>query len=146
MAQRDASQSPRKGREMHSAIWSWIVTVLGKSALLGLPTLITLVLWRRRGIQSRALNQVGWGNLLGYTAWLLAVVVLMPLSEIPRYHWIAGSSIPANLFFIIPFLLAIGSFITCLLCATAEKGERRYPLLANGLMLILWSWLVVPPN
>ena len=131
---------------MRSGNWFWICKILLKSVLVGTPTLIALLFWKRSGVRSESLYRLGWANLAGYLTWLLAVVVVTPLSETQHFRWIGGSIIPMNLFFAIPFLAAIGSFGLCLSCIAAETGERRYPLLVNGLMLILWSSLVVPPN
>jgi hypothetical protein len=146
------STHSRGGAKVHSDSWHWFLKALVKFVLFGVPAVAALVFWKRRGVQSRVLYRISMINSVGYLVWLPACigVVFLGSSLVYRdffiYRWIDDLSIPQDLYIFLPFLLFVGSLFMCLLCRMAEKGERGFVVLVNGLMLILWASNLVAPN
>jgi hypothetical protein len=119
---------------------------LAKFGLLGLSAIVTLLIWKRRHVESKNLYQASWANPVGYLLWLAAVTIMVVLNKSSAFGWMVSGSLPASLFFFLPFLFMFGSLCLCLLCFGAKREERRFPLMSNALMLILWASSVTAPN
>ncbi len=105
--------------------------LLAKVILLSTPAVVTLVLWGRRGIGSKANYVVSWVNSAASLLWIVAVI--------------SKTLSIAILFVFCPFVLGIVS--ACMLVWPGVTGEeRRYQMLANGLMLTFWAFTIVAPN
>lgn len=137
---------------MHSDSWFWFLKALVKFALFGVPAVTALVFWRRRGVESRILHRISLINSVSYLVWLPACIGVVFLGSSPiyrdsfAYRWMDQLSIPQDLYLFLPFFLFVDSFFMCLLCRIAEKGERGFVVLVNGLTLFLWASNLVAPN
>ena len=124
----------------------WFLRGCERFALLGVPTIIVLLLWRRKGVERRTLYQASWANPFAYLLWLAAMILVAILFHRPRFLWISSTLVPASLAFAYPLLLSFGSLILCVLCVRAKQKEQPFIILSNLLMLILWVSSVVAPN
>jgi len=132
---------------MDSERYGWCIGALVKFALLGAPAAVTLWFWRRRGPDSQTLYYFSWANISAYLLWCAAISFMSILGGTQAYRdWINYSGITATFAFLIPLLSSFGSFVLCLLFVMVKQGERKYVLLSNVLMLILWIVSVVAPN
>jgi len=131
---------------MYTGVWSPLLWILAKSAVFGISAGGILWRWKRRGIRSRNLYSASRANLAFYSLWLTVVIVMFVMQESSALRSMINSSLPASLFVGCTFFAVIGSLLMCISCLGAEKGERRFVVLANGLMLILWASNVVAPN
>jgi hypothetical protein len=125
---------------------SWLMGKLIMFLILGLPALGLLLYWKRLGVYSRVLYGAGCAVSLSYVLWLSSVWVMNILDERPSFAWIGGSSIPAYIFFVLPFLAAITSFALILMSFAGQKHEKALMAVISILMLILWGSTVVAPN
>ena len=110
------------------------------------PAVVILLYWHRRGVRSKRLYTLSWVETGSYIIWLLIVMAATRLAAYPSFHWIYGSSVPANLFVLWPFLSALAAFALCLCAVIAKKDERGFVATSNVLMVILWASSAVTPN
>jgi hypothetical protein len=131
---------------MTGEISPYVVQRFLNSLIFGIPAVLALYWWQRRGIQSKLLYSLSRANAIAYGVWLLFVWVTTLVGQSPAYRSMIPVILTASLFVILPSLLAGGSFFLLCLTMSAEKLEK--PLLAVncGLMLILWGSSVVAPN
>ena len=135
------------GNCMNSELWQWCLRAFEKFALLGVPAILILLFWKRRGVvASMTLYRASWVNPIGYLLWLAAVIVVSNLSHFPAFSWLAFSILPACLYFFCPFLLSVASLILCLLGVRSKREEQAFVAVPNLLMLLLWISSVVAPN
>jgi len=105
--------------------------LFAKVLLLSIPAVVILVLWGRRGAGGKANYFVSWVNVVVSLLWVFAAITNAMSIEV--------------LFVFCPSVLGIVS--ACMLIWPGTTGkERRYQILANGLMLIFWAFTIVAPN
>ena len=126
--------------------WHWFQNTLLKSAVLAGPAIATLALWMKRGVNSRTFYRTSWANPIAHLLWLALVTILGLMSESQIYRAWIPTTLPANVFFALPFLLALCSFVLCAAAIFLKAGERGFAACTNGLMSILWLSVVVAPN
>ena len=126
--------------------WAWFAKTLVKSGCLGLPALIGLLVWRRRGIQSTTFYLVTWASPILHLLWLVAIAVMLFLDGSSKYRsLIWQGSLIANMVFF-PFVLALFSLTTGVISIGARTGDRRFAVFVSALMTVLWLSVVVAPN
>jgi hypothetical protein len=127
-----------RGRKLSVELWG--------SAVFGGPAVASLFAWSRAGIASRTFHRVTWANPIGHLVWLAAIAIMLRMQDSPKYRGWIPSSLPANVFFGLPFLLAFCSLALIVACIALKAGERGFAAFANGLMFVLWLSIVVAPN
>ncbi len=125
---------------------SWLIGKLIMFFVLDLPAVGILLYWKRLGVYSRVLYGAACAISLSYALWLSSIWVMNILDERPAFAWIGGSSIPAYIFFVLPFLAAITSFALIPLSFAGQKHEKALMAVISSFMLILWGSTVVAPN
>lgn len=131
---------------MNAAGWLWSLRALEKFAFLGVPAIVTLLFWKKRGVGCARLYRASWANPSVYLVWLLAMAIVAILSHHAAFRWMVFSFLPSSLAFLCPFLLSVGSLILCVFCIRTKPSERPFAVLPNLLMLVLWWWSIVGPN
>jgi len=124
----------------------WYFKAFEKFALLGIPTIVALLVWKKLRVESKTFYQFSWANPICYLLWILAIGSTNILIHSVKSSWITFSMLPASVAFIWPFFAAFGSLCLCLLCGRANPKEQAFVLLPNLLMLILWGSSIVAPN
>lgn len=78
--------------------------------------------------------------------WLVTIAAMFSLQKLPSVCPVIDYRFPRYVFVLFPVILALSSIPLCLFGLAAEEGERRYPVIGNALMFLLWACMIVPPN
>lgn len=131
---------------MQAGVWFWFAEILLEFAILGVPAGAILWYWKRHGVKSKKLNYASSANLGCYLLWLTVVFIMLVVQESSIFRPFINYRIPRYVFVVYPLIAALASFCLCVCSVGAETGERRFVSTANGLVLVLWAFAVVPPN
>lgn len=127
--------------------WHWFLMTLTKSLVLAGGTIATLAFWTKRGgVWSRIFYCISWANPIVNLLWLSLIAIVESMNESATYRGWIPRDLPAMEFFVLPFLFAFCSLVLCAVGLLVKAGERRFAVCANGLMLLLWSSVIVAPN
>jgi len=85
-------------------------------------------------------------NFVCYLLWFATFSTMFFLQKMPSICSVIDYRFPAYVFVFSPMILALCSLPLSLLGLSAEEGERRYPVIGNALMFLLWACMIVPPN
>ena len=124
----------------------WFARILMQSVLLGSLLTSVMYFWLRRSARKRIPFCVSCSNLALYSLWLIIVTSMFFLQAMPSICGVISYKFPAYIFFFAPFLMTIYSIPLCFFAVAADEGERKFPILVNALMAVLWAIAVVPPN
>ncbi len=131
---------------MYSMSTSWFVRDLAVFAVIGCLLGLLIWFWRRRKERNRIYFQTFLANLVCYLLWFATFATMFFLQKMPSICSVIDYRFPAYVFVISPMILALCSIPLSLLGLSAEEGERRYPVIGNGLIFLLWACMIVPPN
>jgi len=114
-------------------------------ALLGIPSIFVLWLWKRAGIRSRLLYGSSWTNVVFYSIWLVMGLTLNWLSRLPHRPPLFDALI--GFLIALPLIGALSSLFL-LTCTLLTKGteQKIAPAASSVLMFVLWASSWIAPN
>jgi hypothetical protein len=115
-----------------------------KFALLGLPTVIVLLLWRRAGVLNRTMYGLSLGNPLTYVLWLVAIAAFSWMTPQRLGGWMSETA--TGMFVGAPIFGVLFSVVLLAWSIYVPAGQRWKMAVSNTCMLLLWLTSMIAPN